>query len=222
MPLTVSVNAAPPAVALFGDSELTVGDVPLAMVTKTLADDRVITSRIVGLGGQGNLAIRATPRIPGHLVGSAARATNQCRVNVEIDSGHSDVVGRARRKRDNTGDGAAARRCNERDGRRLRIGRDGEGTGIRYATVRIGDGDLHRAGGRDVGGGNRRRQLHRAHERARACHPVQRTPAPLTKLVPLTVSVNAAPPAVALFGDSELTVGDVPLAMVTKTLADDR
>ena len=52
--------------------------------------------------------------------------------------------------------------------------------------------------------------------------PFQRTLAPVTKFIPLTVSVNAAPPTVALFGDSELTVGAVPLAMVTKTLADDR
>ena len=37
--------------------------------------------------------------------------------------------------------------------------------------------------------------------------PFQRTLEPLTKLVPLTVSVNAGPPAATLFGDSELTVG---------------
>src|SRR5919201_621245 len=37
--------------------------------------------------------------------------------------------------------------------------------------------------------------------------PFQRTTAPFTKFVPFTVSVNPGPPAVAVFGDSDVSVG---------------
>ena len=45
--------------------------------------------------------------------------------------------------------------------------------------------------------------------------PFHRTDAPDTKLLPLTVSVKAGPPAVALLGESELSVGVAATAAVT-------
>jgi hypothetical protein len=43
--------------------------------------------------------------------------------------------------------------------------------------------------------------------------PFQLTVAPETKLLPLTVSVNAAPLAVAVFGESEVRAGGVTVSL---------
>jgi hypothetical protein len=45
--------------------------------------------------------------------------------------------------------------------------------------------------------------------------PFHKTDAPETKLLPLTVSVNAEPPAVVLLGESELSAGAVAAAAAT-------
>ena len=50
--------------------------------------------------------------------------------------------------------------------------------------------------------------------------PFQRTVAPLTKFVPLTVSVNAGPPAVAVVGDNDDTLGAGALLIVNVIVAD--
>jgi len=43
--------------------------------------------------------------------------------------------------------------------------------------------------------------------------PFHRTTAPLRKFVPFTVNVNAGPPAVAVFGDSDVSVGAGPVTV---------
>jgi hypothetical protein len=51
--------------------------------------------------------------------------------------------------------------------------------------------------------------------------PFQRTTDVMAKFVPVAVSVNAAPPAVALVGEIELSVGTGFVAVIVKVLAPD-